>query len=176
MRLIIASILVMAVLAVGATPHQPYAGHETRHIKSLSTAEIERLEKGEGMGMALAAELNHYPGPRHVLELADDLELSDAQRELTQSVFDEMHTEAANLGKSLVKAEGRLDQAFASQAIDADGLVDLLNEIGQIQTRIRYTHLEAHIRQRRLLEPAQIEKYDELRGYGSTTMDHSRHH
>ena len=32
------------------------------------------------MGLALAAELNGYPGPSHVLELADKLELSAEQR------------------------------------------------------------------------------------------------
>ncbi len=32
------------------------------------------------MGLALAAELNGYPGPAHVIELADSLELTEAQR------------------------------------------------------------------------------------------------
>ena len=34
------------------------------------------LRAGRGMGLALAAELNGYPGPAHVLELADKLDLA----------------------------------------------------------------------------------------------------
>src|SRR5512140_1710908 len=49
----------------------PYAGEEKREIKSLSADVIEQYNQGEGMGMAKAAELNHYPGPRHVLMAAD---------------------------------------------------------------------------------------------------------
>ena len=48
----------------------PYAGQQARAIKSLSDEDIAALLKGEGMGMAAAAELNGYPGPAHVLQLA----------------------------------------------------------------------------------------------------------
>ena len=36
----------------------PYAGQDTRSIKSLSAEDVAALLKGEGMGMAKAAELN----------------------------------------------------------------------------------------------------------------------
>jgi hypothetical protein len=55
---------------------QPYAGLEARSIKTLSDQQIGDLRAGRGMGLALAAELNGYPGPMHVLELADALGLS----------------------------------------------------------------------------------------------------
>jgi len=51
--------------------HSPYAGQENRTIKALSQGEIKNFLSGAGMGFAKAAELNHYPGPKHVLELAD---------------------------------------------------------------------------------------------------------
>src|SRR5262249_20157560 len=44
-----------------------YAGRQTRAIKALSEEDIAPLLNGEGMGMAKAAELNGYPGPKHVL-------------------------------------------------------------------------------------------------------------
>jgi hypothetical protein len=49
----------------------PYADQQTRSIKSLSEEDIAALLNGEGMGMAKAAELNGYPGPKHVLTLAN---------------------------------------------------------------------------------------------------------
>jgi hypothetical protein len=58
----------------------PYAGMQSRSIKALSDQQIADLNAGRGMGLALAAELNGYPGPLHVLELADKLDLSADQR------------------------------------------------------------------------------------------------
>jgi hypothetical protein len=40
---------------------------------------LAALLKGEGMGMAKAAELNGYPGPTHVLTLAKELALTESQ-------------------------------------------------------------------------------------------------
>lgn len=176
MKSLIPLACVCSALALAQGEQQPYAGEETRSIKSLSSAEVERLEAGEGMGLALAAELNHYPGPRHVLELAEELGLSEEQRKLTQEIHDDMRATAIHLGKSLVQAEARLDRAFASESIDVDTLTAMLEEIGQIRVQIRYTHLAAHIFQRKLLETQQVDKYDRLRGYGSDAVDHSRHH
>ena len=49
---------------------------QTRLIKALSEQQIADLKAGRGMGLALPAELNGYPGPIHVLELSDELGLS----------------------------------------------------------------------------------------------------
>lgn len=54
---------------LAAQQPSPYAGLESRPIKALSAEEIERYRNGEGMGLAMAAELNHFPGPKHVFEL-----------------------------------------------------------------------------------------------------------
>jgi hypothetical protein len=57
-------------------------GQQTRTIKALSDDsddDIAALLKGEGMGMAKAAELNDYPGPAHVLTLALELKLTENQ-------------------------------------------------------------------------------------------------
>ena len=51
-----------------------------REVKALSAEQMTALAAGRGMGSALAAELNGYPGPLHVLELADPLGLSEGQR------------------------------------------------------------------------------------------------
>ncbi len=54
----------------------PYAGLQQRDIKALDEKQIADLKNGRGMGLALAAELNGYPGPMHVLELKDQLRLT----------------------------------------------------------------------------------------------------
>lgn len=76
----------------------PYADLEKRPIKALSAEEIADLRAGRGMGLALPAELNGYPGPRHVLELARDLDLSPQQRRRTEVLFEDMQRQAVALG------------------------------------------------------------------------------
>ncbi len=42
-------------------------------------ADRKGLENGEGMGIVKYAELNGYPGPKHVLELVNELRLTEEQ-------------------------------------------------------------------------------------------------
>ena len=46
----------------------PYRGQTSTEIRGLTENEISELRQGHGMGLARAAELNGYPGPRHVLD------------------------------------------------------------------------------------------------------------
>jgi len=75
MRFIIA-IVAIVFLTGSAMAQQPYAGLQERSIKTLSDQQIADLNAGRGMGLALAAELNGYPGPIHAIELASELHLS----------------------------------------------------------------------------------------------------
>ena len=101
---------VIASIAVVTSVHAqtPYAGMHTRSIKALSEQQIADLGAGRGMGLALAAELNGYPGPSHVLELADKLELSADQRAGMQRLFDSMKAEAMPIGARLIEQEAEL--------------------------------------------------------------------
>src|SRR5437899_9995009 len=89
----------------------PYAGMQNRSLKALSEQQIKDLRGGRGMGMALAAELNGYPGPAHVLDLASPLDLTEAQRGRTQALFEEMQKMAMPLRNVDLETETELDQA-----------------------------------------------------------------
>src|SRR5258707_464441 len=110
-RSTIAVAWILTATAAGA--QTPYAGTQTRPIKALSEQQVADLGAGRGMGLALAAELNGYPGPSHVLELADKLELSADQRASIQHLFDSMKEEAVPLGSKLIAQEADLDRQFA---------------------------------------------------------------
>jgi Spy/CpxP family protein refolding chaperone len=101
-------------------PMTPYAGQQSRAIKALSDEDIAALLKGEGMGYAKAAELNGYPGPKHVLDLADRLKLTPDQRQQVQAIFDRMSASAKPLGAELVERERVLDQLFQKGEITPD--------------------------------------------------------
>src|ERR1700688_3942861 len=107
------TITALALTTVQGFAQPPYAGMQTRPIKALSEQQVADLGAGRGMGLALAAELNGYPGPAHVLELADKLELSADQRSKIQELFGSMKQEALPLGARLLEQESELDQEFA---------------------------------------------------------------
>jgi Spy/CpxP family protein refolding chaperone len=157
-----------------AATSTPYMGEEARQIKALSAQDVEGYLAGRGMGMARAAELNHYPGPMHVLELADSLGLSAAQRTRAQELYDEVKARAVPLGAELVEAERRLDALFASAAATTGEVDRQTAEIGRIHAAIRAVHLNAHISMREALTPEQIGAYDRLRGYGAR-QSHGHH-
>jgi Spy/CpxP family protein refolding chaperone len=157
-----------------------YAGQETRAIKALSPAEQADLLAGKGMGLAKAAELNGYPGPLHVLALASQLELTQAQQRDTEALFKAMQSRAQGLGSELVEAERALDMLFVRKQASQPELSQALARIGDLQAQLRTAHLEAHLEQTRILTANQIAKYNELRGYaadvGSRSHDGQHRH
>src|SRR5690606_26915044 len=139
----------------------PYAGLQQRDIKALSPEETRGLLEGHGMRFALAAELNGYPGPLHVLEHADALQLTPQQRERTQALMEAHKAEARALGAATVEAERALDRAFAQRTVDEAGLAQLTQRLGGLQAQLRAAHLRTHLQQTALLTPQQVARYQQ---------------
>src|SRR6478752_5362325 len=156
-------ILASLVFVTSVNAQTPYAGMQTRPIKALSDQQVADLGAGRGMGLALAAELNGYPGPSHILELADRLDLSTEQRSRVQSLFDSMKTEAVPLGTRLIEQESRLDGLFANHTVTPESLRATTAAIAEIQGTLRETHLKYHLLTAEILTPPQMIKYAELR-------------
>ena len=154
----------------------PYAGQDARNIKALSDEDITSLLKGEGIGMAKAAELNGYPGPAHVLALAAQLKLSKVQRRDVQTIFDRMRTRAVALGTEIVKRERTLDQYFLRREATIPDVAAVTAKIASLQGQLRSVHLAAHIETRPLLNPEQLARYRELRGYDVAPARAKHHH
>ena len=143
----------------------PYAGEERREIKALSPGQIAQLLDGAGMGLAKAAELNGVPGPRHVLDMADQLELTDAQRAEIERIEDRMQEAAVRLGREILQMEEALDQLFEVGPADPSEVERLAGRIGQRSGLLRAVHLLAHLETAVVLRSAQIHRYGVLRGY-----------
>jgi len=152
-----------------AAPLQPspYVGQEAREIKSMSAEEVQAYLSGEGMGLAKAAELNGYPGPAHVLELASQLELTPEQRAQTEATLASMNAKAVSLGRALVEAERELDRLFATKTASPELVAATLEDVGALQSKVRGAHLEAHLAQMQILTSDQTARYIHLRGYDS---------
>jgi Spy/CpxP family protein refolding chaperone len=167
--------LLLAPAAGWAQAHQPYSGLETRSIKALSEQQIADLRAGRGMGLALAAELNGYPGPLHVLEFAAPLGLSDAQQQRVRQLFEAMKAEAVPLGEQLIAAEAALDRQFASKSVSEPSLEHGVRDIAALQGALRAAHLKYHLATVEVLTPEQIARYGQLRGYDASNASPHRH-
>jgi Spy/CpxP family protein refolding chaperone len=169
-RTIAVGLIGLAIIA--ATPvqehdhgHSPYAGAQSSEVPSLTDQEIAQLRAGEGMGLAKPAELNGYPGPKHVLELADELELSPDQRDRIEAIYDGMHAAAVETGERLIAAEKHLNNRFRHQHIDEVSLAEAVAEVAAIRGELRTVHLSAHLTTHAALTAEQRQAYDRLRGY-----------
>jgi hypothetical protein len=173
---ILLSIFAVAVVIGSATAQTPCAGMQTRPIKALSDQQIEDLRAGRGMGMALAAELNGYPGPSHLLELADKIGLSEAQRDSVRSMFEAMKAETIPIGERLIAHEIALDKLFADHTVTSEKLSAATAEIGATQAELRAAHLKYHLSTVAMLEPSQVQQYSALRGYDNGGSQEHHHH
>ena len=173
-------ILAVAVLLSStALAQSPYAGMQDRPVKALSGQQVVDLKAGRGMGLALPAELNGYPGPSHLLELADRLNLSPSQRDSIKQLFDSMKAEAVPVGERLIEQETKLDQQFANRTVTPDGLKIATGEIGATQAELRNMHLKYHLETAQILSDQQMHQYAMLRGYardgGGAQHRHQQH-
>lgn len=171
--LAIASFCALSALSANSLaadkPHliSAYAGEQNRSIKSLSDDDIQQLMEGRGWGLAKAAELNGIPGPAHLLEMKKAISLTDTQIEKIQQLYNDMKQQAQRLGKELIKLESELNQSFANKTINAKDLLEKLTAIEKVRRDLRYVHLATHLETPSILNPVQIARYNELRGYSN---------
>ncbi|HEX9705440.1 MAG TPA: periplasmic heavy metal sensor [Gemmatimonadales bacterium] len=126
---------------------------------------MDDLLNGRGAGFARTAELNGYPGPRHVLDRGDHLTLSAEQRTSIEAIFAAMQTDATRLGAEIVDRERALAAAFAQRTVSPGSLAARVDTLGTLYARLRARHLGAHIETTALLTPEQIGRYSEMRWY-----------
>ncbi|MEM1307235.1 MAG: Spy/CpxP family protein refolding chaperone [Pseudomonadota bacterium] len=150
----------------------PYAGQQDRPIASLSSDDVEALEDGRGWGFAKPAELNGYPGPLHVLELADKIGLTPEQSQQVTAVRKIMQTQARALGAKFVASERALSQLFADKAATPESISRQIGVSADLRGQLRATHLAAHIAIYPVLTAKQRAQYDRLRGYTGARAEH----
>lgn len=179
MRLLFASILLATLSSAVLAQHNhhgshnpnpspatsPYAELRTRTIKALSAQQVDDLRAGRGMGLAMAAELNSYPGPMHVLEHEQALVLNATQKSHMEALMADMLLAATKAGEAAVAAESDLDRLFASGNASNETLRTAIDVVAKAHGEVRFIHLATHIKVRAELTPEQITTYNRVRGY-----------
>jgi hypothetical protein len=141
LRNALALVAILAFVSSSTAQQQAYGGLQSRTVKALSQQQIDDLKSGRGMGLALTAELNGYPGPPHVLELATPLALTEAQRQKMQELIAAMKADTIPLGERLITHEQELDDLFAKKAVTPESLEAVTATIGSAQGALRAAHL-----------------------------------
>lgn len=144
-----------------------YAGEESRHVKSLSSEDIAELKRGSGWGLAKAAELNGVPGPVHLLEMQEEISLTDSQITAIKSLYEQMMSQAIDQGLKLIALERELESHFQNRTITDSILRSSLDAIADTRRDLRYIHLAAHLKTPDILSEEQIKRYNLLRGYSN---------
>jgi hypothetical protein len=165
MRSFLLVLLAAAAACRGTPAPSPYAAIADSPVRGLTAQEIDDLLEGRGAGYARTAELNGYPGPRHVLELGVQLELRADQRAAAERVFGAMQADARRVGADIVARERALSAAFQSRRVSAAELRARVDTLATLYGRLRAVHLAAHLEMTAVLTPAQVRRYDALRGY-----------
>jgi Spy/CpxP family protein refolding chaperone len=172
----------LTIAAAAETRHHhavsPAAGPEDAATSSLSAKDVEDLAAGRGWSFAKPAELNGYPGPLHVLELAETLNLTAEQRAQVQAIFDRMAAAARETGPKFITAERALDQAFRSRTVNETTLLERVEAAETLRAALRRIHLAAHLETTPILTPEQRRISLALRGYNAqqTPQHGDRHH
>jgi uncharacterized protein (DUF305 family)/Spy/CpxP family protein refolding chaperone len=139
------------------------SGSDDTGIRALPTQVLAQIRRGEGAGLALPAERNGVPGPRHVLDLAAELELTEEQRTKVQSIYDAMRSAAIPAGERYLIAQGNLEADFRAGAMDAESLPARVAEVSQLQGELAAIHLAAHLQSPNVLTDDQVAAYVALR-------------
>ncbi|MGH9912284.1 MAG: hypothetical protein ACRD4W_07565 [Nitrososphaeraceae archaeon] len=146
----------------------PYTAEQNRTIKSLSGTDVLSLQSGTGEvygGLAISAELNGYPGPRHVLDLASELNVTEEQQIGIEVIYNNMRNQAVLVGLQIIEIEKQVENSFANNTIKEQSLQMLLDLSSHLYGQLRYIHLSSHLKVMDALTPQQVNTYNEIRGY-----------
>jgi hypothetical protein len=144
---------------------QAAAKTETEHHAFLQM-EREALAQGQGFGMALAADRSGYPGPKHILELKEQLKLTAEQEAAVTALMAAMKEKARPLGAKILESEQRLEEMFRAGRSEAE-LREETYRIATLRAELRWVHLETHLAARKLLTEEQLATYQRVRHGGS---------
>lgn len=187
LMLIIGIVIGMSLSSTSASPSETvakptptfsaYVSLLDTEIRGLDQETIEGYLTGKGLGQALPAELNGYPGPRHTIDMAEEMELTEEQLAQVQSLFDDMLSKAISLGEQYLLAVAELEMGFRNGLVSEEYLQTQLEKIAAIEAQLRYVHLSTHLVTIEILTQDQIAQYGLMRGYtegiNHQEMDHS---
>lgn len=175
--MIVSIVVILFLKQSNQTARSPYLEQLDSSVRGLSAQEVDDLLNGRGAGYARTAELNNYPGPRHVLDMKQELDLSDDQARQIEAAFEQMRAKAKQVGQEIIQHEAQFSAAFVNRTISETDLQEQTKALALLYGQLRAIHLEAHLKITPLLSVEQITTYNTVRGYtGSSGRPASDQH
>lgn len=134
-------------------------------LKALTDRQYTDLRQGNEMDMGMVAELNGYPSPLQVSKYEKELALNPNQKIQLKKIIDAWKFKTKEMGQFILKEEAKLDNLFSSGKATDGSVIYFTNQLGLFTGELRNAHLQAHLKTRNILTPAQIKKYNILMGY-----------
>jgi hypothetical protein len=78
-----------------------------------------------------------------------------------------MKSKAIVLGKQIIDIEKNIDEAFVNTTITENDLSEQTSRSADLYGQLRFIHLKSHLSMVEILNPKQVNQYNELRGYSS---------
>jgi len=163
----------------GARTASPYARSDAYPgIVALTSQEVRDLREGNGMGLARAAELNGYPGPKHLLDMQTQIGLTPEQVDAISRLQARMKERTTALGDKVLTEERRLEEMFRTRTVTPEALAAQVRTVESLRGELRQAHLATHLETLPLLTREQVARYDAMRGYDAASAggDHMRMH
>ena len=103
-------------------------------------------------GYGKAAELNGFPGPRHVLDLKKELALTSKQVSEIEEIYRKMNLLAVKVGAELVAKEAFMDREFKEKRVNSKSLKKMIQSSAVKYSELRYIQLVAHLETAKILK------------------------
>lgn len=135
-------------------------------LKFISSQNYQYYKNGGNSDLYLIAEVNNYPSPGSVLQLAKELSLTTDQKHQVNMIHIELNRKVKEMGGFLIKEQTKLNQLFETRKIDEGSLIYYTNKIGALEGELRNAYLRAHLRTSTLLSAQQLKKYQDINNKG----------
>ncbi len=158
-------VLILLILICTAVNAQmsPDSTIKQSPLKTLSNEQYNALLKGDDIyGMALAAELNHYPLPDKVIKLKKEINLTPVQVTKISAIAKELHRKKLKHSSIIINNEKTTISFFRTNKFDNGSLIFYANRYGLYEGELRNAILQACLAARNLLSLQQVNKYAAL--------------
>ena len=106
----------------------------------------------------------HLAPPALIVGKADEIGLTAEQREKVRSIAQAAHQDITEPRKVLQGAYGKLSEELAKGSIDEAAAVKRLDQVLDLERKIKRRHLQMLVAANKMLKPTQRAKLQQLRG------------
>ena len=125
-------------------------------------SDLDTLKLNKTLLMTKVAAVNNYPDPAGVIESSGLLKLSPSQLTKLNDIKSAMEFKAKEMEGFIDQQEKKLNNLFASGKAEEGAIIYYTNKLGLYDGELRNAYLQAYLKTRYVLTPAQLKKYAQL--------------